>query len=220
MGRRWTNRSVGGLFGADARRPPTGQGSLAPDGRGVERGRFSPVTPGGRTHGARPNRSRSVVIASSPALVQLDRGVDHPVDRGVDVTHAVERAFGGGRSAASRPATRSAPMISRHPPASPPRSPCRRAPGHVAVQALAHRHPPLPVIDRPARLLPRRVHVPVQPAHRPQPRPARLPPCTRPSPPTPTRTDNAPPAATSTPTCGPRPHIAPLAASELATSRH
>ena len=51
----------------------------------------------------------------------------------------------------------------------------RGAPGRLTAQALADRHPALRRRRAPPALLPRRVHLPVQPPQRQQPRPALLP---------------------------------------------
>jgi transposase-like protein len=68
-----------------------------------------------------------------------------------------------------------------------PRRHARRAPGGVTVETLAAGHPPRLGVDRAPRLLPRRIHVPVQPAQLTSSRAAVLPagPTSRPNRPPP-----------------------------------
>ena len=62
-------------------------------------------------------------------------------------------------------------------PTAPTTSPrcCPASPGRLTAQTLADRHPALPGRAATPALLPRRIHLPLQPAHLTQPRPAVLP---------------------------------------------
>ena len=133
-----------------------------------------------RRRRATPTRARS----RSPSNANTPRGLGR-----VRLRHIDTRAARMSSSSSSRAPSPTADRLQRrrtglrrgdppaavatradHPPSlskTRPRAAARRPPGRLTTQAVARRHPPRRPIRHPPRLLPRRVHVPLQPSHQP-----------------------------------------------------